>query len=86
MAQPVGRWMAAGTLPTKRTTGEAKAKTEEKMEKKAKDATAPAQPASQAQAGQDESEEDCPQGQTCPEKKKAQSGSAAGAGASDASW
>jgi hypothetical protein len=65
---------------------EAKAKTEEKMEKKAKDATAPAKPASQAQAGQDESEEECPQGQTCPEKKKAQSGSAAGAGSSDASW
>ena len=65
---------------------EAKAKTEEKMEKKAKDATVPAKPASQAQAGQDESEEECPQGQTCPEKKKAQSGAAAGAGASDASW
>jgi len=65
---------------------EAKAKTEEKMEKKAKDATVPAKPASQAQAGQDESEEECPQGQTCPEKKKAQSGSAAGAGSSDASW
>ena len=58
---------------------EAKAKTEQKMEKKAKDA-------SQAQAGQDESEEECPQGQTCPDKPKAQSGSAAGAGQSDASW
>jgi hypothetical protein len=69
---------------------EAKAKTEEKMEKKAKDATAPAKPkaksGSTASAGQDESEEECPQGQTCPEKKKAQSGSAAGAGSSDASW
>ena len=67
---------------------EAKAKTEQKMEKKAKDATAPAKPksGSVAGAGQDESEEECPQGQTCPEKKKAQSGSAAGAGQSDASW
>ena len=69
---------------------EAKAKTEQKMEKKAKDATAPAKPkaksGSTAGAGEDESEEECPQGQTCPEKKKAQSGSAAGAGSSDASW
>ena len=69
---------------------EAKAKTEEKMEKKAKDATAPAKPkaksGSTASAGQDESEEECPQGQTCPEKKKAQSGSAAGAGQSDSNW
>ena len=69
---------------------EAKAKTEEEMEKKAKAATGAAKSTagsgSVAGAGQDESEEECPEGQTGQKKKKAQSGSTAGAGQSDSSW
>ena len=69
---------------------EAKATTEEKIRKKLKDAkaaiTSTAQSGSVAGAGQDESEEECPEGQTCQKKKKAQSGSTAGAGQSDSTW
>ena len=57
----------------------------EKVRKKADAEVAPVQSNLATAQGQEEATE-CPQGQTCPEKKKAQSGSTAGAGQSDTDW
>ncbi len=57
----------------------------EKVRKKADAEVAPVQSNLATAQGQDETT-DCPQGETCSKKKKAQSGSTAGAGQSDASW